>query len=188
MIIGEILGVDRVATYLGRMPEKSRQAVGQKVRFLALMLQNYVKEDELTGQALHVRSGNLRRSITNKVIDSDGTYTGIVGTNCVYAAIHEFGGSTRPHLILPVHAKALMFQSAGFVGPVQVLKNQNGRYSKGAKAKITAALAEGALQFAKGVHHPGSKIPMHSFLRSALDAKRSEIVAQLQDAIRGATK
>lgn len=33
----------------------------------------------------------------------------VVGTNLVYAAIHNFGGTTRPHVIKPKYKKALYF-------------------------------------------------------------------------------
>lgn len=50
-------------------------------------------------------SGNLKNSIhpfnTN---DMAG-----VGTNVKYAAIHNFGGQTRPHVIRPKYKKALAF-------------------------------------------------------------------------------
>ncbi|WP_434777684.1 phage virion morphogenesis protein [Neisseria sp. Ec49-e6-T10] len=50
-------------------------------------------------------SGRLKASITT---DHDNN-TAKVGTNVVYAAIHQFGGKTKPHKILPKRAKALKF-------------------------------------------------------------------------------
>lgn len=50
-------------------------------------------------------SGQLAASITQA---SDAT-SATVGTNKVYAAIHQFGGQTRPHVILPRNKKALAF-------------------------------------------------------------------------------
>lgn len=40
------------------------------------------------------RTGTLARSITSAVSRSSNTVAGAVGTNVVYAAIHEFGGVT----------------------------------------------------------------------------------------------
>lgn len=57
------------------------------------------------GQILQ-NTGNLRNSI-QAVSDKD---TAQVGTNVAYAAIHQFGGQTKPHKILPkAPKKALMF-------------------------------------------------------------------------------
>lgn len=51
------------------------------------------------------RSGRLRTSITREFDKSSAT----VGTNVVYAAIHQFGGTTSPHVIRPRNKKALKF-------------------------------------------------------------------------------
>lgn len=50
-------------------------------------------------------SGQLAASIVQA---SDAT-SATVGTNKIYAAIHQFGGQTRPHVILPRNKKALAF-------------------------------------------------------------------------------
>lgn len=60
------------------------------------------------------KSGRLAASITPS---SDAT-SAKVGTNLKYAAIHQFGGQTRPHLIVARNAKALRF---------------NGRFAKSVK-------------------------------------------------------
>ncbi|MEW9901041.1 phage virion morphogenesis protein [Chitinivorax sp. PXF-14] len=48
---------------------------------------------------------SLRSSITSQ---ADGN-SAMVGTNVKYAAIHQFGGQTRPHVIRPKNKKALAF-------------------------------------------------------------------------------
>lgn len=50
-------------------------------------------------------SGRLRDSIVPTHDDNSAT----IGTNVVYAAIHQLGGQTRPHVILPKNKKALAF-------------------------------------------------------------------------------
>ena len=50
-------------------------------------------------------TGRLASSITGY---SDA-HTATVGTNLAYAAIHQFGGKTRPHVIRPRNGKALRF-------------------------------------------------------------------------------
>jgi phage virion morphogenesis protein len=56
------------------------------------------------GQIL-VRSGQLAASIT-PYSDNDQA---LVGTNKAYAAIQQFGGQTRPHIIKPRNKRALAF-------------------------------------------------------------------------------
>lgn len=59
-----------------------------------------------TGEASKLQdTGRLKSSI----IQLYDPTTAIVGTNLVYAAIHQFGGKTRPHVIRPRNKKALAF-------------------------------------------------------------------------------
>ena len=59
------------------------------------------------GQTL-TDSARLRQSITHNVLP-DGVE---VGTNVIYAAIHQFGGRTPPRTIRPKRRKALYFPGA----------------------------------------------------------------------------
>lgn len=59
------------------------------------------------GQTL-TDKGRLRNSLTHNVL-ADGVE---VGTNVVYAAIHQFGGRTPPRTIRPKRKKALYFPGA----------------------------------------------------------------------------
>ncbi len=58
-----------------------------------------------TSAKLLQHSGQLASSIVER---SDGN-TAAVGTNKVYARIHQEGGKTKPHLIKPRNKKALAF-------------------------------------------------------------------------------
>lgn len=51
------------------------------------------------------RSGQLASSIQT----SFGNTTAVVGSNKIYAAIHQFGGHTRPHVIRAKNKRALSF-------------------------------------------------------------------------------
>jgi len=57
------------------------------------------KQYFLTGQALHVRTGLLRKSISYVM---DGNFSVRIGSNIPYARIHEYGGT-----IVPRHGKYL---------------------------------------------------------------------------------
>ena len=190
MITAEILNVDKVISMFERLPEDAKSSMGRAVLRLAVMLQNYVKEDELSGQALHVRTGRLRMSITAKTENDGHKFTGMVGTNVEYAALNEFGGTTKAHRIEPRNGKALCFARAGFIGPLPNLKTKSGRYSssKKGRAMLKAGINEGSLQFARGVNHPGSKIPARSFLRSAMRVLTPDLRDGLVQAIREALK
>lgn len=63
-----------------------------------------------TGGETLVDTGRLRRSITTRVSDRHAS----VGTNVVYAAIHQFGGRIGPHVIKPKRARALNIPGIGY--------------------------------------------------------------------------
>jgi phage gpG-like protein len=128
------------------LPDKIIPAVAQRVQMAAVQLEADVKNQKLTGQALNVRSGRLRRSIhTDPITISDSKISTTVGTNVEYAKIHEYGGTTKPHDIFPKEAQALAFT----IGGKQVV--------------------------VKHVKHPGSHMPERSFLRSQLEEDRQMI-------------
>jgi phage gpG-like protein len=84
------------------------------------------------GSASHLhRRGALQNSIAHEAY-ADGS--AIIGSNLEYARIHNEGGTTKAHEIIPRRAKAISFWGS------------NGRV------------------FAKKVNHPGSVIPRRRFL------------------------
>lgn len=59
---------------------------------------------------LRVQSNRLRGSLrATKAIATADTVKSSIGSNVKYAAIHEFGGKTAPHVIRPKNGKALKF-------------------------------------------------------------------------------
>lgn len=106
---------------------------------------------KLSGEVLKIRSGRLLASIHNEMVESSNYLYGRVYSSGVpYAAIHEYGGRTSPHVIVPVNAKALRFMVGGKV------------------------------VFAKKVNHPGSVIPERSYLRSSLGEMHDLIIAEMR--------
>jgi phage gpG-like protein len=97
-----------------------------------------IREHYLTGPRpgkLGVKSGRLRSSIRFKVKEDDKGLAVQIGTDVPYAAIHEFGGKTNPHVISPKRKPFLAFQKDG-----------KWIYTR------------------KPVNHPGSKIPARPFI------------------------
>lgn len=139
---------------LGRIPPEVSEYVARKVRALTTNLQRHIVADKLQGQVLNHRSGALGRSIQQQVTtEGDVTEGRVYSSGDVkYAAIHEFGGTTPPHDIFPTNGDALAFMMGG---------NQ---------------------VFAKVVHHPGSRIPERSYMRSGLFDMSEEIMAGIRQA------
>lgn len=64
----------------------------------------------------HVRNGKILQSsgrLASSITQTSSNEGAAVGTNVKYAAIHQFGGRTKPHEIRPRNKKALAWASAG---------------------------------------------------------------------------
>ena len=144
MITAKIIGTEEVVARIGKLGPSLRAELKTYCTAFAINTVGYVRSEKLSGQVLHHRKGRLKDSINFKVKDTGGKIVSVIGTNVEYAKIHEYGGQTKPHVILPRHAKALHF----FMGGQEV--------------------------FTRKVDHPGSRMPERSFLRSTLADKKEE--------------
>jgi len=147
-------GLEETSARLDGYPAALQAALAAKADELAAALADLVKNDKLSGGVLNTRSGALGDSIAASVTaDADGVLASVGSEGDVkYAAIQEYGGKTSAHEILP------------------------------AKGNVLAFVVGDAQHFARRVEHPGSAIPERSYLRSALDDMKDEIVAALADA------
>jgi phage gpG-like protein len=120
-----------------------------------------VKDDKLSGGALHVRTGRLRRSIHQEMAwTSPNKLMGLVGTNVAYARVHEYG----------------------FTGTVTVrdhLRRLKGNTVRARLKKLNAMGLRGMTTVE--AHKMKMHVPERSFLRSALD----ELKTQLRDDLEG---
>jgi phage gpG-like protein len=160
MIKATLVGDDKLKAWLETAYPRIKGELNQSMARLVITLTRKVKEEKLHGQVLKNRSGKLWRSITPLVRWNDISLTGKVGTNTEYAAIHEYGGQTKAHMIMPKKGRALAFRASW--GPGQ---------------------GKGGLTVLRSVSHPGSKIPERSFLRTALNEMEPEIRAKFEDAL-----
>lgn len=90
LIQAVVVGADRVAERLTQTQSNFVAALGDGIGRAVLSVQARVK-DKLSDDVLRVKTGRLRRSITEKVTASGDRVEGIVGTNVEYAPIHEYG-------------------------------------------------------------------------------------------------
>ena len=144
---------------LGNLTEVLRARLRGTIIDLTQDLADLVRA-KLSGQVLNVRTGHLRASIKSQLVEDSTSLFGRVFSDgsVPYAAIHEYGGVTRPHEIVARYAKALAFQWHG----EQV--------------------------FFKRVNHPGSKIPERSYLRSSLADMQNTIIEKLTSAAKEAAE
>ena len=113
MLSVTVVGDKELIARFDAMPAKLHAALLRKVYELALKLEAKVKNDKLSGQVLNHKSGNLWRSIQNKVTDSATSVVGQVYSagDVKYAAIHEFGGHIPARIIEAKNAKSLALRS-----------------------------------------------------------------------------
>lgn len=79
--------------WLGTSYKFIDRAIEEAMPKIALFAEGKAKQDFTKSRGpkggLHVRTGHLRRSITSKARDN----TASIGSNVVYSAIHELGGT-----------------------------------------------------------------------------------------------
>lgn len=144
--------VDHATVKLGRLPEDVRKQLRPVLVRDGKELAARVR-GKLSGPVLKVKSGRLLNSIRSEMVENANVlYVRVYSRGVPYAAIHEYGGQTRPHMIFPKNARALHFMVA------------NGEV------------------FAAKVSHPGSRIPSRSYLRSSLQEMRDRLVRDITEA------
>ena len=161
MIKGEIIGGESLVARLDAVGPKIQTKIETTIQRLVLTLMANVQRDKLSGQVLNVRTGRLRRSITQRMQGLGTTsVSGIVGTNVEYARAHEMGfqGTVTVKAHLRMMTKAF---GKPVKDPHQIQVNSHSR---------------------------NMNIPEKSFLRSALNDMRPEIKEKLKAAIGEAVK
>lgn len=138
-----------------RWPHFLRFALIDVMEMVINAARNHVYRVGFSGGPAHLTSrrheAGLRGSVS--IMLEKGTWPRLRGglqSNLVYARIHEFGGTTRPHIIEPKRANVLAF--GGLVA---------GSSRAGSQMSGTV--------FARRVRHPGSKIPARPYMRPALE-------------------
>jgi phage gpG-like protein len=143
---------------LAAMPDKLRARLLKTTYALAEKLKSKVQQN-LTNRLLKIQTGKLVRSIFEQVTNGTNEVAGrVFSSGLPYAAIQEFGGQTKAHIIEAKNGKALMFNMGG-------------------KAV-----------FFKRVHHPGSNIKGAHYMGEAFKEMTPEIQASYEQAVSQGTK
>ena len=160
MITGAIVGGNEAVVRFDKFGSSIRDDLRTAVQILAIQLQAKVKEEKLSGQVLNVRTGRLRRSITQRVDADQARVYGIVGTNVEYGAAFEYGFSGVESV------RAYMRQMKKAFG-----KTVNNPH-----------------EIAVSAHQRTVNIPEKSFLRSALAEMKDEITAAMAAAVKASAE
>ena len=157
---------------LAGYPARLQASVLRVVQRLAIEVQRSVKSDKLSGQALHVRTGTLRRSINQEVTASGGAVTAVVGTNVRYAKVHEFGFDGNVSVKAHVRRNAQQLKAA-----LRTRKDGSAYYSRN-------GMRDGSVPVRAHTRH--MVVPERSFLRSTLREFKPKIVAEIEAAAKEA--
>ena len=148
---------------MANAPELVRRALLRAVTVLSIDVQRSVKQDKLTGQVLHVRTGTLRRSINREVTEREDGVFAVIGTNVEYAGIHEYG----------------------FNGTMSVQAHVR-RSREQMRMKKSGVKPAGEVMVR--AHTRKVNMPERSFLRSTLKEFEPRIRKDLRDAVLGVVK
>lgn len=160
MLKMEFIGGDVLAAVLRSYGDKVQTAIVQSVGRSALRLQCEVMQNRLSGQVLNVRTGNLRRSIHQRVTNTGSAVIGEVNTNVCYGKAHEYGFAGT------VNVKASLRQ----------VRQAFGRPLKSPRYVQVRA------------HSRNVRLPERSFLRTALRDLKPEIEADLRNSVKGSLR
>jgi phage gpG-like protein len=150
-VTAKVVGADAVERRLLGMSAKIHQRIVRAVTRLGIELQRDVKT-LLSGPALSVRTGRLRRGVNQRTDDDGATVRSRTGENVEYAAFHELG----------------------YHGSQTVKAHQR-----------TSAFGRETKPFTVPQHSRRVDYAGRPFLRPALDAKRADIKARIERAVKG---
>ena len=91
MIRAQLFGGDAAARRIDALRPKLFAAISSELQRQTFALEAYVKGSKLSGQVLHVRTGNLRNSVNSKFTHNGNVLVGSVGSGIEYAAYQEYG-------------------------------------------------------------------------------------------------
>lgn len=139
MITARLVNDAEVVARLERMGPRLREELRTSIGRLVLKLARKVTAEKLSGQVLKVRSGRLRRSIKDTIVDEGAKVSGIVSTPVKYGRAHEYG--FKGTVTIREHMRTVKQAFGRPISPVQ--------------ATVRA-------------HEAKMNLPERSFLRSAL--------------------
>lgn len=148
-VTGVVVGADRVIARFRAMADSIIREVSKQVQSSTYELEAYIKATKLGGQVLKRRTGRLSRSVHSEFMGlNTSTAKGIVGSNVVYARIHEYGG-----IIQARNAAYLRFRVGGqWVSKKSVIMPERSYLRSSLKEKAPKILADIGKAVARGVN------------------------------------
>lgn len=197
---------ERAVVFLTRfLPTGAFAEIAKVVQTITLQMEKYIKETTYPESGLHVRTGNLRRSIrAQKVIHEGRSVIGrvLAGQRLAYARIQEYGGA-----IVPVRAQALTIPLDAAKTPAGVARfDARGAQDAGYRTFIrnqiiygvkrssgkSSVTKHGQIRFRVKYSKPiplfklvkRVEIPERRYMRNAMDHFRPIIISSIANAVK----
>lgn len=175
MIEVQLIGSEALLIRFGGFAKAAHDSLRVVMEDLAIEMQTKVKQ-KLSGDVLHNRTGTLRRSINYRMMDDGSNISAAVGTNIVYAAIHEYGFSGSETVRAHIRRSRVQMAQA-----THRYKKADGSY--GLKTSMTGKFGKktGVIQVRSFTRN--MVMPERSYLRSTLKEMAPTIRKRLADAV-----
>lgn len=121
-VSGRVVGTERITIKLGTAGSTVMDAVRKSVRRLGYELERIIKNDTLSGQVLHRRSGDGVRSVNTRFSSTPTSETARVGTKKVYMRAWQLGFHVPERIIVAKNADALFWPGAAH--PVKMVRQK----------------------------------------------------------------
>lgn len=166
MIEVTVPNAEQLRTDLGITRARLLADLKTEIRRIAVDVSGHVKDKKLSGQALKVQSGRLRRSINFRLSESETGINATVGTNVEYARFHEFGFNGTVNVKEYMRNKKMTVKVRG-----QATYDKNGKMRMGRLRKMELI----GDVYTVRAHTRKVNAPERSFLRSTMIDMRAGI-------------
>ena len=188
----QITGAKELVAKLQQVGPKVRENARDGIQRLQQTLRNNIQRLFLSGTPLHVRTGNLRNSINvGPIQESASEIRGPVGTNALYAAIQNYGGTITPksaqYLTIPLDAAKTPSGVARFSAR-QIIANpgEGGYKSTFFRNQVLFGVQQGGTIEALFALKSSITIPARPFMEPGLESVRDDMSATMTLAVQRA--
>ena len=184
----------KLLTKIDRLPTQVREEVGQRTLLQgAILLEGYIKEQKLSGQVLHVRSGRLRASMAHVVQQEGNDFIARVGPHTLYARILELGGTITArnvqNLTIPVGPALTPSGVPRYAARDLISSPSLGGFKRTFfRNKKLYGVTPGGRAMVVFVLKPRVTIKENRYMRSSLSEKAQEIIALVGAGVERALK
>jgi hypothetical protein len=169
----EVTGARELVASLRGAPARVTHQVARAMRDEMVRLAGDVQSRQLSGQALKVRTGTLRRSVFSRVEIEPSAIVGRVGidaSRAVYGRVHELGGDITPkrgkYLTIPLDAAVTGQQRVARFSARELMANpQAFGYKSAFVRRSQGGRAEAVILGVKGTSKAPRLVPLFALTR-----------------------